>query len=49
MITKNINFKNFAIKINNFQISKKLRLLLNQNNQLLSTLKPEYKYSYSNI
>ena len=48
MITKNINYKNFLIKIKNFQISKKLRLLLNQNNRILSTLRPEYKYSYNN-
>ena len=48
MITKNINFKNFIIKIKKFQISKKLRLLLNQNNQILNTLRPEYKYSYNN-
>jgi len=48
MITKNINFKNFVIKIKKFQISKKLRLLLNQNNRILSTLRPEYKYSYNN-
>ena len=46
MITKNINFKNFVTKIKKFQISKKLKLLLNQNNQILSTLRPEYKYSY---
>ena len=48
MITKNINFKNFVIKIKKFQISKKLRLLLNQNNPILTTLSPEYKYSYNN-
>ena len=48
MITKNINFKNFVIKIKKFQISKKLKLLLNQNNRILSTLRPEYKYSYNN-
>ena len=48
MITKNINFKNFVIKIKKFQISKKFRLLLNQNNPILSTLRPEYKYSYNN-
>ena len=48
MLTKNINFKNFVIKIKKFQISKKLRLLLNQNNPILTTLSPEYKYSYNN-
>ena len=48
MITKNINFKNFVIKIKKFQISKKLRLLLNQNNPILTTLSPKYKYSYNN-
>ena len=48
MLTKNINFKNFVIKIKKFQISKKLRLLLNQNNRILSTLRPGYKYSYNN-
>ncbi len=48
MLTKNINFKNFVIKIKKFQISKKLKLLLNQNNPILTTLRPEYKYSYNN-
>ena len=48
MLTKNINFKNFVIKIKKFQISKKLKLLLNQNNPILSTLTPDYKYSYNN-
>ncbi len=48
MITKNINFKNFVIKIKKFQISKKLRLLLKQNIPVLTTLSPKYKYSYNN-
>ena len=48
MLTKNINFKNFVIKIKKFQISEKLRLLLKQNNPILNTLSPEYKYSYNN-
>ena len=46
MITKNINFKNFTIRSKNHKISKKLKLLIKENNPILETLKPSYKYSY---
>ena len=49
MITKNIKFKNFLIKKNFFNISKKLKLLLKENNLILGTLGASYKYSYSNV
>ena len=48
MITKNIKFKNFLIKKNFFNISKKIQLLLEENNSILNTLRSNYKYSYSN-
>ena len=48
MITKSIKFKNFLIKRNFFNISKKLKLLLKENNLILGTLGASYKYSYSN-
>ena len=47
MITKNINFKNFLVKKNKFKISQKLKILLKQNNSILKTLSPNYKYSYN--
>ena len=48
MITKNIKFKNFLIKKKFLNISKKLKLLLKENNLILGTLGVNYKYSYSN-
>jgi len=47
MITKNINFKNFVQKNKKFKISKKLKLLLKENNPILKTLSKDYQYSYS--
>ena len=48
MITRNIKFKNFLIQKNFFNISKKIKSLLEENNLILSTLRSNYKYSYSN-
>ena len=48
MITKNIKFKNFLIKKKFLNISKKIKLLLEENNLILETLGSNYKYSYSN-
>ena len=47
MITKNIKFKNFLIKKKFFNISKKIKLLLKENNLILKTLRSNYKYNYS--
>tara|TARA_B100001093_G_scaffold513693_1_gene586127 strand:+ start:1574 stop:2731 length:1158 start_codon:yes stop_codon:yes gene_type:complete len=47
MLTKNINFINFVKKVNNVKIKKDLKLLLKKDLEILKTLKPSYKYSYS--
>ena len=47
MLTKNIKFKNFLIKNKKKNISKKLKSLLSENNEILKTLSVRYKYSYS--
>ena len=47
MRTKNIKFKNFKIKKNFFNIARKIKLLLDENNSILKTLRSSYKYSYS--
>ena len=47
MTTKNIKFKNFKIKKNFFNIARKIKLLLDENNSILKTLRSSYKYSYS--
>ena len=48
MITKNIKFKNFLIKKKFLNISKKIKLLLEENNLIFETLGSNYKYNYSN-
>jgi|TARA_B110000967_G_C18858985_1_gene548828 glucose-6-phosphate isomerase len=47
MLNKDINFKNFLNTKNNPKIKKDLENLLKNNLQILETLKPSYKYSYS--
>ena len=47
MLNKDINFKNFLNTKNNPKIQKDLENLLKNNLQVLETLKPSYKYSYS--
>ena len=47
MLNKDINFKNFLNTKNNPKIKKDLENLLKNNLQVLETLKPSYKYSYS--
>ncbi len=46
MLTKNINFKSFQLKNNNKQISKKLKLILKENNHVIQSLKKTYKDKY---
>ena len=48
MLTKNLIFKNFKKKIYSSVVKKKLILLLsNENNEVLNSLKSNYKYSFS--
>ena len=47
MLTKNINFKNFDIKKNTSKIKKDLNSILNNKNEILKSLGPNYKNSYS--
>ena len=46
MLSKNINFKGFKLRLNNSKIKKDLKLLLLENLPQLNSLKPSYKYSY---
>jgi glucose-6-phosphate isomerase len=48
MITKNIIFKNFNLKLNNSKIQKDLKLLLKEKNTIIKSLSPIYKNSYNN-
>ena len=46
MLSKNISFKGFKLKLNNSKIKKDLKLLLLENLATLNSLKISYKYSY---
>ena len=46
MITKNIKFKNFLFRSKNYKIQNLLKDLLKNEPKFLTSLKPEYKYSY---
>ena len=46
MLTKNIFFKNFNLKKKNLKVIKNLFDILNERNQILSSLSKNYKYSY---
>ena len=46
IITKNIYFKNFSKKYSS-SVNSKLKFLLKENNEILNSLKSNYKYSYS--
>mgnify|MGYP006145852187 CR=1 FL=1 len=48
MLTKNINFKNFNKKFNNKKLKKHLKNILSENNEILKSLTPKYKYQYDN-
>ena len=48
MLTKNINFKNFNKKFNNKKLKKYLKNILSENNEILKSLTPKYKYQYDN-
>ena len=47
MLTKNINFKNFRFKYSNKKILVNLKNLLNEENEIIKSLKKNYKDSYS--
>ena len=47
MFTKNISFKNFLIKKKNSTVKKNLNLILNEKNQVISSLSKSYKDSFS--
>tara|TARA_B100000767_G_scaffold268793_1_gene289620 strand:+ start:864 stop:2012 length:1149 start_codon:yes stop_codon:yes gene_type:complete len=47
MLSKNINFKNFKHKLNNKKIKKDLNNILSEENEILKSLKPNYKYQYN--
>ena len=47
MFTSRINFKNFKLKKNKALINKNLKILLNENNEILKSLGKNYKNSYN--
>ena len=47
MLSKDIRFKNFNLKLNNIKIKKDLDNLLNENSEIIKSLKPNYKYQYN--
>ena len=47
MFTQNISFKNFLIKKKNFTVKKNLNLILNEKNQVISSLSKSYKDRFS--
>tara|TARA_B100000767_G_scaffold270964_1_gene295662 strand:+ start:860 stop:2017 length:1158 start_codon:yes stop_codon:yes gene_type:complete len=47
MLTKNIIFKNFKLKKNYKKIKSDLKLLLNEENTIIKSLSPKYKYNYN--
>ena len=47
MFTQNISFKNFLIKKKNFTVKKNLNLILNEKNQVISSLSKLYKDRFS--
>ena len=47
MLTRNIDFKNFKIKKNTQKIKKKLKILLQENNEVIKSLRKTYKNLYN--
>ena len=47
MLTRNIDFKNFKIKKNTQKVKKKLKILLQENNEVIKSLRKTYKNSYN--
>ena len=46
MLTNNIDFKNFKIKKNTKKVKKILKILLQENNEIIRSLRKTYKNSY---
>ena len=46
MLSKDIKLKNFNSKINNQQIKRNLKKLLIEDNEIINSLRPSYKYKY---
>ena len=46
MLTRNIDFKNFRIKKNTQIVKKKLKKLIQENNEVIKSLRKSYKNSY---
>ena len=47
MLTRNIDFKNFKIKKNTQKVKKKLKKILQENNEVIKSLRKTYKHSYN--
>ena len=47
MITKNIIFKNFNLKLNNDKIKKDIKLVLKEKSIIIKSLSPKYKNYYN--
>ncbi len=47
MFTKNINFKNFQLKYSSIKIEKLFKKLINEKNEIIESLKDNYKDTYS--
>ena len=47
MLTRNIDFKNFKIKKNPQKVKKELKKLLKENNEVIKSLRKNYKNSYN--
>ena len=47
MVTKNINFKSFGFKNSNKKVLVNLKNLLREKNEIINSLKSNYKDSYS--
>ncbi len=48
MFNKNIDFKNFKTKLNTKNVKKKLKILLDEDNEILKSLSKNYKYNFNN-
>ena len=47
MLSKNIKFRSFNHKLNNKKIKRDLKNILTENNEILKSLTPDYKYKYN--
>ncbi len=47
MFTKSISFENFKTKINTNGLKKKLQAILYDKNEIINSLKKNYKYSFN--